>query len=297
MVIFNSAPLIEKIKTKLTERVIRLRANNMSPKIAAVMYREDRGSQLYTSIKKDLAESLGIGYEVFEFSLRAGVEPVLAKLKELNNDPEVTGIILQKPMRKTWSEANYLEGEDREIKKAYDLWWRLQTATLDPKKDVDGLHPSIIEVIANDQLLAQQRVLPATAKAVLTILAESKINLYDKKIAIIGKSDLLGLPLYTYFLSKKYQVEMLGSQDLKARVEQGLALLDFDVVISATGVAGLITGSMLKPGVVVVDVGEPHGDIDFASVSEVAAFLTPVPGGVGPMTVVSLMENSLELVT
>lgn len=295
MVIFNSAPLIEKIKTQLIERVGLLRAKNLQPKIAAVMYREDKGSQLYTGIKKELAESLGIGYEVFEFSLQDGVEPVLSKIKELNHDPRVTGIILQKPMRKTWSVANYLEGDERDIKKAYDLWWRLQTTLLDPKKDVDGLHPSIIEVIANDQLIVQKRVLPATAKAVLTILTESQIDLADKKIAILGKSDLLGLPLYTYFLSKKYQVEMLGSQDLKARVERGQALRDFDVVISATGVAGLVTGSMLKPGVVVVDVGEPRGDIDFASVSEVASFLTPVPGGVGPMTVVSLMENSLDL--
>lgn len=296
MVIFDPQSYIQKTKAKLMASVSLLRQKGIVPKVAAIMYVEDKGSQLYTGIKKDMAAQLGIEYEVFEFSLTGGIEPVLNKLRQLNEDSSITGIIVQKPTRKIWVSANFIEGEEKEIKKTYDTWWRLQTNLIAPRKDVDGLNPSVIEAILNDRLVEQNRVMPATARAVLEIFNEAEISLNDKKIVILGKSDLLGLPLFNYFLSKKYQVENLGRKELAARVEKGIGLTDFDVVISATGVKNLITAELVKDGVIVVDVGEPKGDVDFESVKNKASFITPVPGGVGPMTVISLMANLCDLI-
>lgn len=295
MVIFDPQPYLQAQEAQLKQRVATLVSQGRVPKIAAILYNEDRGSQLYTWIKSELAAKIGIGYEIHEFCIRDGVEKVMAVIKQLNDDPSVTGIIVQKPMRKVWVAANLLDGQEKDIKQAFDSWWRLQTQAISPAKDVDGLHPSIIGVIAAGQLVEQKRVLPATARAVLEILATAKIDLNGKKIVILGKSDLLGLPLYTYFLNKKYQVEMIGHGELESRLNSGQKLTDADVVISATGVKNLVTGEMLKQGAAVVDVGEPRGDVDAASVASRASFLTPVPGGVGPMTVMCLMANCVDL--
>ncbi len=296
MVIFDPQSYIQKTKARLLEQISLLRQKGFVPKIAALMYSEDKGSQLYTNIKREMAAELGIEYQVFEFSLSGGIDLVLNKLRELNVDPQVTGIIVQKPTRKIWVEANSIEGKEKDIKKTYDTWWHLQTNLIAADKDVDGLNPSIVEVISNDQLSEQKRVMPATARAVLEIFSEANIDLNNKKIVILGKSDLLGIPLFNYFLSKKYTVENFGRKELEERVEKGISLTDFDVVISATGVKNLITAELVKDDVVVIDVGEPKGDVDFESVKSKASFITPVPGGVGPMTVISLMANLYDLI-
>lgn len=296
MVIFNPEVLISTKKTELLHRVSQFRKMGKRVSVVALMYQEDRGSQLYTAIKKTLAEELGILYSVEEFNLAGGVEKVMGAVRRLNADPAVTGIIIQKPTRKLWASANYLDGKENDIKKAYDTWWHLQTSLIDSKKDVDGLNPSIIESIQSGHFSISKRVLPATVRAVLSILESGNVDLNDKRIAILGKSDLLGIPLYYYFLSKNYLVKNLGRSDLESLKRQNLGLKEFDVVISATGVKNLITGDLLKTGSVVIDVGEPKGDVDFDSVKNVASFLTPVPGGVGPMTVICLMENACDII-
>jgi methylenetetrahydrofolate dehydrogenase (NADP+) / methenyltetrahydrofolate cyclohydrolase len=297
MVIFDGNKLASEKREALKLRASALLDKGIKPTIAAILYDGDAGSQLYTDIKKTVASEIGIGYQTNNFSLSGGVEPVISLIKKLNEDPSVTGIILQKPTRKSWAFANGIEGKAKDIRKSYNLWWRLQTTNINENKDVDGLNPSIIEVIKEDKLEEKKRVLPATARAVLEILKSGSVNLKDKNIVILGKSDLLGIPLYQYFLSKKYSVKNIGRKELAERVESSKKLLDMDVVISATGVKNLITGEMVKTGSVIVDVGEPRGDVDFESVKNKASFVTPVPGGVGPMTVVSLMENCLDLVS
>ncbi|NCN03614.1 MAG: bifunctional 5,10-methylenetetrahydrofolate dehydrogenase/5,10-methenyltetrahydrofolate cyclohydrolase [Candidatus Pacebacteria bacterium] len=295
MDIFDGNKLASEKKQALIKRASVLMEQGLKPKIAAIVYEGDAGSQLYTDIKQRVAGEIGIEYVRHSYALTDGVDPVIKLIDKLNKDKSVTGIIIQKPIRKSWAEANHLEGKAKDIKKVYDLWWRLQTKKILESKDVDGLNPSIIEVIREDKLEKNNRVLPATARAVLEILETVNIDLNDKKIVILGKSDLLGIPLYEYFLSKKITVENMGRNDLSERVLGGQNLLDFDVVISATGVKNLVTAEMVKNGVVVIDVGEPRGDIDFESVKNKATFITPVPGGVGPMTVLCLMENCLDL--
>lgn len=297
MYIFDGHKLAVEKKQTLINRARFLLEKGIEPKIVALVYEGDKGSELYTDIKQKMAGEIGIEYEKHNFSLTGGVEPVLSLVEKLNKDDSVTGIIIQKPTRKSWATANNIDGKPNDIKKAYDLWWRLQTSKIAENKDVDGLNQSILEVIEEDQLVEKKRVLSATARAVLEILDSAKIELDDKKVAILGKSDLLGIPIYKYFLSKKIDVKNLGRTELEERVKKGQSLLDFDVVISATGVKNLINGEMVKDGVMLVDVGEPSGDVDIESVTNKASFITPVPGGVGPMTVVCLMENCLDLLS
>ena len=250
---------------------------------------------------------MGIEYEVFSFSLLDQPEQIQEKLVELNQDQSVTGIIIQKPWRKTWLDAKKNRGEVVE-KSDFDKWWQTLARAIDEKKDVDGLHPRTLEAIKNGDWQEQGRVMPATAKAVLEILYSAELpensiskalsfgfKVIDSKITIIGRSDLLAKPLFYELKNKGCKVEMIGSKELKERIEHGEKLLNSDVVISATGRSKLVTGDMVKNGVVVVDVGEPKPDIDFESVSPKASFITPVPGGVGPMTVISLLENCVEL--
>lgn len=297
MNIFDGNKLAAEKKQLLINRARLLLEKGVKPKIVALVYEGDKGSELYTDIKQKVASEIGIEYEKHSFSLAGGIEPVISLIEELNKDNSITGIIIQKPTRKSWATLNNIDGKQKDIKKAYDLWWRLQTSKIKEAKDVDGLNPSIIEVIEQGSLEQQKRVLPATARAVLEILKSANIDLNNKRVAILGKSYLLGIPLYKHLLSKKIDVINLGRRSLEERVEKRLSLLDCDVVVSATGVKNLVNGEMIKDSVALIDVGEPRGDIDVQSVKDKASFLTPVPGGVGPMTVVCLMENCLDLVS
>ncbi len=260
--------------------------------IVAVLFREDQGSALYTSLKKATAERLGITYDVLTFSLRDDVETVIAEIQAANQNPQVTGIIVQKPWRRTWEEV---VGGSSDDKGSFVKWWQQLTAAIAPTKDVDGLHPSTHDFITLGTWQAQGRVLPATCRAVLSILEENNLMSPTLKYSIIGRSDLVGQPLLQVLRHSGYQVELLGRAELAQKVADGEGLLKTDVVISATGHKGIITGDMVKSGVAIIDVGEPKGDVDRISVDGKPGFITPVPGGVGPLTVICLMENAVEL--
>lgn len=287
--IFNGQHFAQQREAELTAQVTALRQLGRTVTVAAVLFSEDHGSQLYTGLKQQAATRVGINYQVHQFSLTAPVSQILTTLQQLNQDPQVTGIIIQKPWRKTWlTVMNSLDPS------AFAAWWRQLVQSIDPGKDVDGLHPATLAAISANTWQAEGKVLPATAKAVLSIL-ESVGLLTAAKYIVIGKSDLLGKPLAAALRHRGRQVELLGKAELTARLVTGQQLHDADVVVTATGQAGLVTGPMLRPGAAVVDVGEPRPDVDRASVVTVASFLTPVPGGVGPVTVVSLLENAVQL--
>lgn len=296
MIIFDGYALAQKREEQVKLRVQQLTQKGVKLKIAAVLFTEDQGSQLYTGLKREAAERVGIDYQVHEFSLSDNAEQVVKVVKKLNLDTAVTGIIIQKPWRQTWQTAKRVEGEPKDIQQAFASWWRFLTSSIDIKKDVDGLHPQTLESIKGGTWQKKGRVLPATAKAVLEILKESGLSLKNKKIIILGKSDIVGQPLFYELKNQGLNVEMIGSKEFASRVKKDQGLLDADVVVSATGREKLIVGSMVKDGVVVIDVGEPRPDVDFATVSQKTSFITPVPGGVGPMTVVCLLENCLNLI-
>lgn len=316
MYLFDGKSQADKQEVELKAQVMQLAAVGKKITLAAVLFAEDAGSVLYTRLKKEAAERVGIEYRISTFSLKVGVEQVMAHIHELNQDPTVTGIIIQKPWRKAWQAATLADGEPKDVRQAFNAWWVLLTSQIELSKDVDGLHPKTLAVIQQGgDWQGRGLVMPATAQAVMAILqsAAHKLDevplpdkqessqpfwqwLQAKRVAILGKSDILGQPLFYELQNHQVAVELLGSNELKRKVEQGKALRDFDIVISATGQHHLVTGELLGTEVILIDVGEPQPDIDAQSVAEHARFLTPVPGGVGPLTVVSLLRNAVALV-
>ncbi len=298
MIIFDGYSLASKLEDQLRERVAAWKVQTGGRiRVAAILFEEDAGSQLYTRLKKEAAERVGIEYKVFSFSFLTPLEEILSTIATLNADPKVTGIIIQKPWRKTWLSVLNDAGAGQ-TPEAYAHWWLQLVSALEPTKDIDGLHPDTHLAIQKGTWEVEGKVLPATARAVLSILRTTGMNgeLPSGRYVVIGKSDLLGVPLEAVLRHLRKDVTLMGKKDLEAAVATPEQLHDFDVVVSATGQADLIKGKWLKPGVVLIDVGEPKPDVDRASVGDIPGFLTPVPGGVGPMTVVSLLENALNLV-
>ncbi len=318
MIIFDGLSFAAERELVLAQNVQQLKKQGVSLTIAAVLFCEDAGSRLYTRLKSEAAARVGIQYRMHEFSLLDPVAYIQETIVELNADPTITGIIIQKPWRKTWIAARMAEQQNEtpagttafpagegSQKTAYTTWWEGLTSSIDPTKDVDGLHPSTLQAIEAGTWKEQGRVLPATAQAVLNIVRHrfkeqsGAVNDYgipqDAQISILGQSDIVGKPLFFELKNQKLAVEMLGTAGLQAKVAAGVGLTTADLVISATGSRNLITGDLLKPGVTLIDVGEPQPDVDHSSVGGIPSFITPVPGGVGPMTVVCLLENCMAL--
>lgn len=232
--------------------------------LAAVLVGENPASILYLKRKRELAEKLGVRFILHKLPAKATTKSVVSLIEKLNCDKKVAGIIVQLPVPK------YLDTE------------KIVNAVA-PKKDIDGLTDT--NIISGD-------VLPATATGILRMFAEYKISFANKKIVLVGWTRLLNLPLSLYFARKGSQV-VIVQEGTKNFGE----LKQADIIITAVGKANLIKGRDIKAGAVVVDAGISKsggklvGDCDFASVGRKAGFLTPVPGGVGPMTVVSLLMN------
>lgn len=299
--IFDGIATAAKLEQALKPKVENLTQLGKSLAIAAILFREDKGSVLYTGLKREAAERLGIGYRVYEFSLTDPITRIIDKIQALNVDPSLTGIIIQKPWRKTWELAQPVTELDA-IRPSFNDWWHQLVEQLEPSKDVDGLSPTTLTQVQSGDWQRVGAVLPATCQAVMSIL-EGYTNLFSntisteqgrQRVAIVGKSDLMGTPLFWVLKQRGCDVVLLGKKELKQGLEQKNFLHGFTVIISATGVAGLITSKLIDEGVVVIDVGEPRGDVH-TEVRELASLVTPVPGGVGPMTVVSLMANCVRL--
>lgn len=320
MILFNGQALAQDIEKRLGAEVASLSKKVGEITIAAIHFREDDGSALYTRLKAEAADRVGIRYQVAEYSMRDEVSKIVEKIKSLNMQSSITGIIIQKPSKSKWLDAhqqivgpsstksNSEKGQGSQIfmtplKSEFDVWWKTLTASIDILKDVDGLHPQTLASIKKNTWKEEGRVLPATAKAVLKILSTARDTLKDTPDAlsvnalhvVLGTSDILGKPLAYELQNQQNSVELFGSNGLQRRIDSGIYLRDARVIISATGHRHLITGSMIAQGAIVIDVGEPYPDVEFNSVAPKSSFITPVPGGVGPLTVVSLLENSIFL--
>ncbi len=300
MVLFDGNSQAIEREARLIGQVEQIKAlSGHTAVISAVLFREDSGSQLYTRLKREAAERVGIEYRSVEFSLTTDPKVVTATIAELNSDPSVTGIIVQKPWRRLWLAAHGAKNEGAPTtSQEYQQWWHTIMSAVDPAKDVDGLHPQTLAAVQAGTWEKDGCVLPATCQAVLFALDETKraLNTSDLgKTIIIGRSDLLGIPLEAVLRHQGGSVELIGVKELAERTESGQLLLDGQVVVSATGQRHVVTGAMVREGVVLIDVGEPQPDIERASVEAKAAFLTPVPGGIGPLTVSFLLENAMIL--
>jgi methylenetetrahydrofolate dehydrogenase (NADP+) / methenyltetrahydrofolate cyclohydrolase len=293
MITFDGNAFAQNRELRLKQKVEQLLIERHKLKIGAILFAEDAGSQLYTRLKKEAAVRSKMEYLAFSFPMKAPLEKLSAQIQRLNEDKTITGIIIQKPARAQWMKMTGQDGA------AFQAWWTSLVSQITILKDVDGLNPETLTAIKDGFWREEGKVLPATAQAVLDLLREAKESVeltLSSKYIILGKSDILGKPLYYELKNQGKKVEMIGTKELAERIASGEKLLDADVIVSATGHPGLITGDLIKENCVVIDVGEPKPDVDLESVKEKASFITPVPGGVGPMTVVCLLENCVKLV-
>lgn len=238
--------------------------------LAVILIGNNLASEKYVGKKKEACEKIGVNFKLIRFPEEVKQTEVQAKIDELNGDDSITGMIVQLPISKHLDVDTLLE-------------------SIDPKKDVDGLNTCNL----GNLVKGLDGLFPATPEGVINLLRYYQIPLAGKKVVVIGQSNLVGKPLILMLFREKATVLCANSRtvDLKELTHNA------DVVISATGVPKILKADMIKKGAVVVDVGTAAvdgkivGDVDFEEVSKKASFITPNPGGVGPMTVAMLLSN------
>lgn len=262
--VFDGQKLADGLLEKLKEKAKGLR-------LEIVVFRTDEAGKVYSQLKKEAGEEVGIIVNINWFEV-GEEEKVKQRIGEWNQDKIITGIMIQRPGL-GWGREKGME------KDTFEAWWQDLVETIDGNKDVDGLR--------DDSLFV-----PATVLGVEKVLAYTKIDYGRGKkwyMVVVGSKGLVGRKLVQR-LRKQVQnnIKIVGV-DVGDDIKQEAKKADF--LISATGQEGLIKSEMIKPGAVVIDVGWPKGDVDFEAVKNISSLITPVPGGVGPLTVVSLLEN------
>lgn len=268
-VIMDGKALAEKVKAQIREKVSKLRRQ---PGLAVILVGDNPASQVYVRNKERDCAECGIMCYDYHLPQDASQEDVLDLVEKMNNYGAVDGILVQLPLPEQIDERVVLEA-------------------IAPDKDVDAFHPENVGRIMQGQAYYK----PCTPAGVMEILHEYGIDPAGKHCVVVGRSNIVGKPMAMLLLHENATVTICHSKtpDLKAQCRQA------DILVSAVGKTGLITADMVKPGAVVIDVamnrneaGKLCGDVDFAAVSQVASYITPVPGGVGPMTRAMLMENT-----
>lgn len=266
----------KKLRDKIFEN-LKQKLNNMSekPTLAVILVGDDPASQIYVKNKKKTAENLGINSIVINYPSNISEKILLDKIQELNNDNKITAILVQLPLPKHIDKFKIIDA-------------------IAPEKDVDGLTPYNSGKLFSGE---EPYVYPCTPKGILLLLDEYNIELEGKHVVVIGRSNLVGKPVAQMLLNRNATVTMCHSHTKNLSDITKTA----DIIVSAVG-KNIIGEKMLKSDCVVVDVGifkdvngKICGDVDFTSASKIAAYISPVPGGVGPMTIASLMLNTVEL--
>ncbi len=285
-----AAQLEQNLKTQLDSWK---KVGGRVPKVVSLVFENDPASRLYTQHKIEAAGRVGIELEPIWANFGSEQVWIEESIQTAANEQTVTGLMIQKPSRKVWQSWQLTNGGDStKVSELYSQWWHNLVSLLNPDKDIDGLHPSTQQAVADGTWQAKNKFLPATAAAVLLILHQTQLKKSDK-IIILGRSELLGRPLYHVLQQQGYAVELIGSKEFVKIQETNVGFGEYDVIVAATGNPGIITEQIIKPGAVVIDVGEPKAEFAFGSPTQ-ARFFTPVPGGVGPVTVISLLANALE---
>lgn len=273
--IINGKALAEKIRNELTSQVAEFKkATELTPGLAVVLVGENPASKIYVKNKITSTEQVGMKSFSHFLSENASEKELKSLLEKLNHNPHVHGILVQLPLPRHLDTDNILDG-------------------IDPKKDVDGLHPFNLGRL----VYGKPNFVPCTPAGVMRMLGEIGFDCSGKDGVVIGRSNIVGKPIALLLLAKNATVTLCHSKTRHLSQKTKSA----DLVIAAAGVPQLVKGDWIKPGAVVIDVGMNRtaegklvGDIDFESVEPVAGYLTPVPGGVGPMTIAMLLCNTLE---
>jgi methylenetetrahydrofolate dehydrogenase (NADP+)/methenyltetrahydrofolate cyclohydrolase len=271
--IIDGAAIARAMREEFKAKVEGLKARGIQPGLAVVLVGDDPASQIYVRNKERAAIEAGIHSEVHRLSAHADEAVVLKFIEDLNANPRIHGILVQLPLPPQIDEDKVIE-------------------LISPAKDVDGFHPYNVGRMA----IGEGGFQPCTPQGVMKLFEREGIEVSGKHAVVIGRSNIVGKPMALLLINAGATVTVCNSRtkDLAAITRQA------DILVVAVGRAGLVTGDMVKPGVVVVDVGMNRlpngkltGDVEFTAVVEKAAYLTPVPGGVGPMTITMLLANTL----
>ena len=272
-VIIDGKICAKKILDDIKERVSKL---DKKPCLAVILANNDSSSKIYVASKEKRSIELGFNSKVYRFDETITQDGLNKLIKELNQDPEVNGILVQLPL------YNHLNSQE-----IIEL--------IDPKKDVDGFHPINAGRLSCGLI---PEAICCTPKGVIKLLKEYSIDIVGKNALVIGRSNIVGKPTANLLINENATVALAHSKTKNLKE----LCLKADIIVSATGCAKLIKKDMVKQGAVVIDIGISKqqngsliGDVDFEEVKEVASYITPVPGGVGPMTIACLMENTYEL--
>ncbi|MFC4769157.1 bifunctional methylenetetrahydrofolate dehydrogenase/methenyltetrahydrofolate cyclohydrolase FolD [Effusibacillus consociatus] len=262
-----------QIRAELKDEVAKLAAKGVQPGLAVILVGNDPASHSYVKGKEKASIELDFYSEIHRLDENVSEEEVLLLIKKLNADPKIHGILVQLPLPRHISEHKVI-------------------LAIDPRKDVDGFHPQNV----GNMYIGLPAFLPCTPHGVIQMLKRSGVEIAGKHAVVIGRSNIVGKPMAQLLLSENATVTICHSRtkDLPSFTRQA------DILIPAVGRAGTVRADMVKPGAVVIDVGVNRvdgklvGDCAFEEVSEVASMITPVPGGVGPMTITMLMYNTVE---
>jgi len=271
MQILDGKKLSDKILNNLKKKI---ESHQMKLRLAVIQIGRNYISEVFISQKKKVAEKIGIGFKLYQFDKKIEKDRLKKKIKEIIKDPLNSGIIIQLPLPKQFLADDFLN-------------------LIPEEKDVDVLSEKSLGKFYQGKL----KILPPIVKGILSLLKNYKIKLKGKNVVIIGTGRLIGLPLNLQLLKEKATLLVLNEFTKNISFFTNKA----DILISGVGKPNLIKSNMIKKGAVVIDAGISQrngkviGDVDFKEVSKKASYITPVPGGVGPMTVVSLLENLVEL--
>ena len=272
--LISGKTMSEEIRKEIAKRVEKLRAERgVTPGLAVILVGNDPASEIYVNNKGKGCAEVGMISETIKLPAETEQEALIDKIRELNADDRIHGILVQLPLPRHLDENAVL-------------------AEIAPEKDVDGFH--LLNV--GRLMTGEDGVVACTPKGALKMIKSTGIDLNGKEAVVIGRSNIVGKPMAMLLLRENCTVTMCHSRtkDLAAHTRNA------DVLVVAIGKARFVTADMVKPGAVVIDVGinrvdgKVVGDVDFDSVSEVAGWITPVPGGVGKMTITMLLENTLE---
>ena len=274
MTILDGKKLSNKIKLNVKKDVEILQKNGITPGLAVILVGADPASATYVNMKSRACKDAGIYSIVHEMPLSISQEKILEIIEMMNRNPNIDGILVQLPLPDQINTTAILEA-------------------IDPAKDVDGFHPfNVGRVVAG-----LDGFIPATPYGVMKLLEEYNINPKGKNVCVVGASNIVGKPMATLLLNADATVDICNiyTQDLKAHT------LNADIICVGVGKVNLITDDMIKDGAIVIDIGVNRlqngklvGDVDFQKVKEKCSFITPSPGGVGPMTIAMLLENTIK---
>jgi methylenetetrahydrofolate dehydrogenase (NADP+)/methenyltetrahydrofolate cyclohydrolase len=273
--LLKGAPIAERIREELTAEIAALKGKGVNPSLVAVQVGENPASAVYVGQQQKTADKLGISYRLEQLSADSSEQAVADFIAKLNADPAVTGIILQMPVPQGMNA-------------------RALQARIDPAKDVEGVSPANMGWV----VFGRPSLAPCTALGVFALINSTGVDLYGKEVVIVGHSDIVGKPAALLLLDKFATTTVchIGTGErgvLPDHVKRA------EILVVAVGKAGLVKGEWIKEGAIVVDVGINRvgdklvGDVEFEPAAERAAYITPVPGGVGPLTVTMLMRNTV----